>query len=99
MVLIIEISIHKTISKMAEQGKIQLNASTVKCIKALAGEVTEKSVSEHVGYKKEKKRDACKVIQFSSNVYERYFADVKGEDAAGIVEQALEAWFAESRGR
>lgn len=42
----------KTISKMAEQGKIKLNSNTVKGIKALAGEVTEKSVLEHDGYKK-----------------------------------------------
>lgn len=89
----------KTISKMMEQGKIKLNANTVKCIKALAGNVTEKSVLEHVGHKKEKKRDACKAIQLSSKVYERYFADVRDEDVAGIVEEALEAWFIESRGR
>lgn len=89
----------KTVSKMAEQGKIKLNANTVKCIKALAGNVTEKSVLEHVGHKKEKKRDACKAIQLSSNVYERYFADVRDDDVAGIVEEALEAWFTESRGR
>ena len=89
----------KVISKMAEQGKIRLNSNTAKGIKALAGEVTEKSVLEHVGHRKEKKRDACKTIQLSSNVYERYFADVKGEDVAGIVEKALEAWFTESRGR
>lgn len=89
----------KTISKMAGQGKLRLNSNTVKSIKALAGEVTEKSVLEHVGHKKEKKRDACKAIQLSSDVYERYFADVKTEEVAGIVEEALAAWLTESRER
>lgn len=89
----------ETVSELAEQGKIRLNANTAKHIKEMAGDVTEKHVFERVGNRKEKKRDACKAIQLSSDVYERYFADVKTEEVAGIVEEVLAAWFTESRGR
>ncbi len=36
---------------------------------------------------------AGKSIKLSADVYEKYFACVKSEDVAGIVEEALAAWF------
>lgn len=59
----------------------------------MAGEVTEKRVLEQLGSKKEKKAGAGKTIKLSVDVYEKYFADAKTAEVAGIVEDALAAWF------
>ncbi len=80
----------KTVADLAEPGKIKLDANTVKHIRDMAGDVTEKRVLEKVG---NKKPDTGKTIKLSKDVYERYFADRKPVDVAGIVEEALEAWF------
>lgn len=83
----------ETVSELAGQGKIKLDANTAKCLKGMAGEVTEKHVLEHVGSSKEKKATAGRSIKLSADVYEKYFADVKTGEVAGIVEKALAAWF------
>lgn len=83
----------ETVSELAGQGKIKLDANTAKCLKGMAGEVTEKHVLEHVGSSKEKKATAGRSIKLSADVYEKYFADVKTGEVAGIVEKALVAWF------
>lgn len=83
----------ETVSVLAEQGKIKLNTNTAKHIKGMAGDVTEKHVLERVGNRKEKKIDVCETVKLSADVYNKYFADVEAGDVAGIVEQALAAWF------
>lgn len=80
-------------SELAGQGKIKLDANTAKCLKGMAGEVTEKRVLEHVESRKEKKATAGRFIKLSADVYEKYFADINTGDVAGIVEKALAAWF------
>lgn len=81
------------VSELAGQGKIRLDANTAKCIRGMAGEVTEKYVLEHVKSRRKKKVAANKSIKLSADVYERYFADVKTGEVAGILEKALAAWF------
>lgn len=83
----------KTASGLAEQGRIKLDAKTAKCIKDMAGNVTEKNLLEMLGGKKDKKVASSKTIKLPAKIYERYFADVKAEDVAGIVEEALAAWY------
>ena len=83
----------KTISGLAEQGKIKLDVKTAKCIREMAGKVTEKRVLEMLDSGKGKKAVAGKSIKLSADVYERYFAGVKSAEVAGIVEEALAAWF------
>lgn len=83
----------KTVSGLVEQGKIKLDAKAAKCIRGMAGNVTEKKVLEMLDGGKGKKAAAGKSIKLSAEVYERYFADVKSADVAGIVEEALAAWF------
>lgn len=83
----------ETISELAEQGVIKLDEKVTKCIKSLAGEVTEKHVLECLEHKGRKKADIRKNIKLSVNVYEKYFANVKDTDVVGIVESALAAWF------
>lgn len=85
----------KTASGLAEQGRIKLDAKTAKCIKDMAGNVTEKNLLEMIGSKKEKKAASSKTIKLPEEVYERYFTNVKAEDVAGIVEEALAAWYGE----
>ncbi len=83
----------KTVSGLAEQGKIKLDAKTAKCIRGMAGKVTEEAVLEVLDSGKGKKASAGKSIKLSADVYERYFGGVKSADVAGIVEEALAAWF------
>ena len=59
----------------------------------MAGNVTEKKVLETLDGGKGKKAVAGKSIKLSADVYERYFAGVKSAEVAGIVEEALAAWF------
>lgn len=81
------------VAGLAGQGKVKLDADTAKCLKGMAGDVTEKRVLEFVGSRREKKAAASRSIKLSSDVYGKYFADVKAGDVAGIVEKALTAWF------
>lgn len=83
----------KTVSGLAEQGKIKLDAKTAKCIRGMAGKVTEKRVLETLDGGNGKKASAGKSVRMSADVYEKYFAGVKSADVAGIVEEALAAWF------
>ena len=83
----------KVVSGLAEKGKIKLDAKTAKCFRGMAGSVTEKRVLETLDGGKGKKDSAGKSIKLSADVYERYFAGVKPADVAGIVEEALAAWF------
>ncbi len=83
----------KVVSGLAEKGKIKLDAKTAKCVRGMAGSVTEKRVLETLDGGKGKKDSAGKHIKLPADVYERYFAGVKPADAAGIVEEALAAWF------
>lgn len=82
----------ETVSGLAGQGKLRLDADTAKCLKDMGEEVTEKLVLERFAGKRKEVKGG-KSIRISSAVYERYFADVKAEDVAGVVEQALAAWF------
>ncbi|BFL48216.1 ParB N-terminal domain-containing protein [Lactonifactor longoviformis] len=83
----------ETVAGLAGQGKIKLDVKTAKCLKGMVGEVTEKRVLERVENGKGKKAAPGRSIKLSSDVYEKYFADVKAGDVAGIVEKALAAWF------
>lgn len=82
----------EVVSELAGQGRIKLDGKTVKCIKDMHGEITENQILEQFGSQKERKA-ADKSIKLSADVYERYFADMKSADVAGIVEEALSAWF------
>jgi len=83
----------KVVSELAEQGRIKLDGKTAKCIKDMDGEVTASRVLECFGNRKQKKANTGRSIKLSADVYERYFADTKSVDVAGIVEEALAAWF------
>lgn len=83
----------ETVAELAELGKIKLDADTVKQIRNMAGDVTEKCVLEKFECEK-KKSDSSKNIKISADAYERYFANIRVMDVAGIVEDALAAWFA-----
>jgi ParB family chromosome partitioning protein len=83
----------KVVSGLAEKGKIRLDAKTAKCVRGMAGCVTEKKVLETLDGGKGKKDSAGKPIKLPADVYERYFAGVRPADVAGIVEEALAAWF------
>ena len=81
------------VSGLAEKGKIRLDAKTAKCVRGMAGSVTEKRVMEMLDGGRGKKDSAGKSVKLSADVYERYFAGVRPADVAGIVEEALAAWF------
>ena len=83
----------KVVSGLAEKGKIKLDVKTAKCVRGMAGNVTEKRVLETLDGGRGKKDSAGKPIKLPADVYERYFAGVKPADVAGIVEEALAAWF------
>lgn len=82
------------VSELAEQGRINLNGKTARSIKDMDGEVTADRILEFDRTRKPKKADTVRNIKLPADVYERYFTDTKPADAAGIVEQALTAWFA-----
>lgn len=86
----------EALSELAEQGRIKLDGRMAKCIKDMDGEITANRILEQFGSQKEKKM-ADKSIKLSADVYERYFADTKSADVAGIVEEALAAWFKEEK--
>ena len=81
------------VSGPAESGRIKLDAKTAKCVRGMAGNVTEKRVLETLDGGRGKKDSAGKPIKLPADVYERYFDGVKPADVAGIVEEALAAWF------
>ena len=83
----------KVVSGLAEKGKIKLDAKTAKCVRGMAGSVTEKRVLETLDGGKGKKDSAGKSVKLPADVYERYFAGVKPADVTEIVEEALAAWF------
>ena len=83
----------KVVSGLAEKGKIRLDAKTAKCVRGMAGSVTEKRVLETLDDGKGKKDSAGKSVKLPADVYEKYFAGVRPADVAGIVEEALAAWF------
>lgn len=80
------------VSELAEQGRIKLDGKMAKCIKDMDREITANRILEQFGSQKENKA-AVRNIKLSADVYERYFADTKSADVAGIVEEALAAWF------
>lgn len=86
----------EVVSELAEQGRIKLNGSTTKGIKEMEGEVTASRVLECFGSRK-KKVGTGRNIKLSADVYERYFANIKSADVAGIVEEALVAWFKDEK--
>ena len=86
------------LSYLSGKGKIKLDAKTAKCVRSMAGNVTEKRVLEALDGGKGKKDSAGKPIKLPVDVYERYFAGVKPADVAGIVEEALAAWFGKGGG-
>ncbi len=81
------------VSELAEQGGIKLDGKTAKAVKEMQGEVTANRVLEFTESRKKKKADTGRNIKLSTDVYERYFEDTKPDDVAGIVEEALAAWF------
>lgn len=80
------------VADLAEQGKIKLDGKTVKSVREMAGEVTERRVLDY-SENRNRKKDTGMNIKLSIDVYERYFANAKSVDVAGIVEKALVAWF------
>ena len=83
----------KVVSGLAEKGKIKLDVKTAKCVRGMAGKVTEEAVLGALDGEKVKKAAVGKSVKLSAEVYERYFGSVKPADVAGIVEDALAAWF------
>lgn len=81
------------VSELAEQGGIKLDGKTAKGIKDMDGEVTASRILECFGNWNQKKADTGRSIKLPTDVYKRYFADTKSADVAGIVEEALAAWF------
>ena len=81
------------VSGLAESGRIKLDAKTAKCVRGMAGNVTEEAVLGALDSGKGKKAATGRSVRLSAEVYERYFAGVKPADVAGIVEEALAAWF------
>ena len=79
--------------ELAEQGGIKLDCKTAKGIKDMEGEVTASRILECLGSRSQKKADTGRSIKLPADVYKRYFADTKSADVAGIVEEALAAWF------
>lgn len=84
---------HGVVSGLAESGRIKLDAKTAKCVRGMAGNVTEEAVLGALDSGKGKKAATGRSVRLSAEVYERYFAGVKPADVAGIVEEALAAWF------
>ena len=83
----------EVVSGLADTGKIKLDVKTAKCVRGMAGNVMEEAVLEALDGGKGKKAAAGKSVKLSAEVYERYFGSVKPADVAGIVEDALAAWF------
>ena len=83
----------EVVSGLAEQGRIKLDAKTAKCVRGMAGNVTEEAVLGALDGGKGKKAAAGRSVRLPAEVYERYFGSVKPADVAGIVEDALAAWF------
>ena len=81
------------VSGPAESGRIKLDAKTAKCVRGMAGNVTEEAVLGALDGGKGKKAAAGRSVRLSAEVYERYFGGVKPGEVAGIVEDALAAWF------
>lgn len=81
------------VSELAEQGGIKLDGKINKAVKEMQGDVTANRILEFAKSRKQKKADSGRNIKLSADVYERYFADTKPDDVAGIVEEALAAWF------
>ena len=79
------------VSGPAESGRIKLDAKTAKCVRGMAGNVTEEAVLGALDSGKGKKAATGRSVRLSAEVYERYFAGVKPADVAGIVEEALAA--------
>lgn len=61
----------KVVSGLAEKGKIRLDAKTAKCVRGMAGSVTEKRVLETLDGGKGKKDSAGKSVKLPADVYER----------------------------
>lgn len=84
------------VAGLARKGKVKLDADTAKCLKDMGEEVTERLVLERFAEERKKVKGG-KSIRLSADVYERYFADMKAADVAGVVEKALAAWFGEGK--
>lgn len=76
-----------------EEGKIKLTPKNVEMLKQIDGEITAEKIKE--AFAKTDKLSGSKnvSIKIPGEVYQRFFKDMKPEEAAGIVEQALEVWF------
>ena len=77
-----------------EEGKIKLTPKNVEVLKAIDGEITAEKIKG--AFAKTDKQSGSKdvSIKIPGEVYQRFFKDVKPEEVAGIVEQALKVWFA-----
>ena len=69
----------EVVSGLAEQGRIKLDAKTAKCVRSMAGNVTEEAVLGALDGGKGKRAAAGR--------------SVKPGEVAGIVEDELAAWF------
>ena len=83
----------EVVSGLADTGKIKLDAKTAKCVRGMAGNVTEEAVLGALDGGKGKKAAAGRSVRLLAEVYERYFGGVKPGEVASIVEDALAAWF------
>ena len=65
-------------------------------LKQIDGEITAEKIKE--AFAKTDKQSGSKdvSIKIPGEVYQKFFKDIKPEEAAGIVEQALEVWFEKS---
>lgn len=79
-----------------EEGKIKLTPKNVEVLKEIDGEITAEKIKE--AFAKTDKQSGSKdvSIKIPGEMYQRFFKDMKPEEVAGIVEQALEVWFGKS---
>ena len=84
------------VHKVMEKNCIKLKNDSAKRLRAAAGTITEETIQSILGLDKpvsEVKRPVS--VKLPARVYQRYFADVAAKDVQGILEMALDAWFAE----
>ena len=83
----------EAVAELYDKGEVKLDAKSVKAIRDSAGGLAGRKAAETVG-DSGKKAPMAMSIKIPTEVYRRFFPDTSPKEAAGVVEQALEAWFA-----
>ena len=72
----------------------QINESTAKAIRAVAGELTSEKMEEILHPAKRPLPARCVSIKLPADVEEKYFFGMKAKERTDVVVKALDAWFA-----